>query len=123
MAELLMTLLVVAGSVVFFIRRLRREARKTRALLERGETARAEIVEVKRQRRSRTHDDYFVCYEFSSRDGQRHTQKNRVTPADFQGYVEGEQIDVVYDPHDPTVSMIKLTFDEARRAMSRTAIH
>lgn len=118
-----MTLLIVAAFIAFLVHRFRREARKTRALLEHGEVASAQIVEVRRQRRSRTHDDYFVRYEFSTRDGQRHTQKNRVTPADFQGYVEGEQIDIVYDPHDPTVSMIKLTIDEARRAMSRTAIH
>ncbi|MCG8371602.1 MAG: DUF3592 domain-containing protein [Proteobacteria bacterium] len=122
MAELFMTLVVLAGVAAFFISRFKREARKMQALLERGEIAKAEIVEVKRQRRSRIHDDYFVAYAFSTRDGRRHTQRNRVTPGDFQCYVEGEKIDVVYDPHDPAVSMIKLTVDEARRAMSRSAI-
>ena len=122
MAEVALVLIVLAGIAAYVVGRLKREARKMQALLERGEVARAEVVEVKRQRRSRNHDDYFVSYAFVLRDGQRQVQRNHVTPADFQSYIEGEEIDIVYDPHDPTVSMIKLTVDEARRAMSRTAI-
>ena len=123
MAELLMTIVLLAGIATFFIGRFTRRARKMQALLQRGEIAKAEIVDVKRKRRSRIHDDYFVAYAFWSRDGRRYKQRNRVTPADFQGYVEGERIDIVYDPCDPSVSMIKLTVDEARRAMSRSAIN
>ena len=121
MTGLVVTLIVLVVVAFWFMRRIRRETRKMQALLERGAVAKAEIVEVKRQRRSRVHDDYFVSYAFSSRDGRRHTQRNRVTPGDFHGYVEGERIDIVYDPNDPAVSMIKLTVDEARRAMNRAA--
>ena len=122
MAGFALVLIVFAGIAAFFVGRFKREARKMQILLQRGEVAKAEVVEVKRQRRSRNHDDYFVSYAFATRDGQRQVQRNRVTPADFQSYVEGEEIDIVYDPHDPTVSKIKLTVDEVRRAMSRTAI-
>ncbi|MDJ0939517.1 MAG: DUF3592 domain-containing protein [Woeseiaceae bacterium] len=122
MAGIALVLIVISGIAAFFVGRFKREARKMQILLQRGEVARARVVEVKRQRRSRNHDDYFVSYEFATRHGQRQLQRNRVTPADFQSYVEGEEIDIVYDPHDPTVSKIKLTVDEVRRAMSRTAI-
>ena len=53
---------------------------------------------------SRGQYEYFVTYTFTSRDNTEHSKEFRVSATEFDDFREGQSIDIVYLPRDPTVS-------------------
>ncbi|MEO1246440.1 MAG: DUF3592 domain-containing protein [Pseudomonadota bacterium] len=119
MDELIGMVILMAGVAAWFVYRARQQTERMQTLLERGEMASAYVTELKRDHSSRSRFKHYVAYKFTARNGQTHTNRNLVTPADFKSYTERQRIEVVYDPDNPAVSMLKPTVDEARRTLGR----
>ncbi|GEM_PF-2925690 len=121
MAELALTILLLAVAGYAVLRWIRTRATAMAALLSHGETVTGTIVMAERVRRSRTHKACRVRYAFTARDGAEYEREIEVLPKEFARYSEGQAVEVVYDLSNPESSMLKSAVQDARDA--RRNIH
>ncbi|HNP62668.1 MAG TPA: DUF3592 domain-containing protein [Woeseiaceae bacterium] len=114
MAELVLTIIVLAVAGFFAVRWVKKRASAMAGLLTNGETVTGRIVMAKRVRRSRTYKACMVRYAFVTRDGREYEREIEVRPRDFESYTEGQEIDIVYDPGNPEKSMLQSAVRKAR---------
>ncbi|MBT8099839.1 MAG: DUF3592 domain-containing protein [Gammaproteobacteria bacterium] len=119
MAEMLLIIVLIVIGLIFAWRRLTRRGRQMAMLVSRGTVVTGQVVKAERKRLSRTHDAFMLRYSFVSSGGIEYEREIEVMPKDFDNYVEGQAIDVVYDPAAPEVNMLKDAVDVARKAMNR----
>lgn len=112
---------VLAGFVWLGARILRAKFRaaagEMSSLLLEGVDATARISETERRRMSRGQFEYFVTYTFRTRDGKEHSKERRVPATHFDEFSEGQSVDIVYLPRDPSVSATRDMVDQVRGSM------
>ncbi len=113
---------VVIALVWMGVRALKRKlsaagAEMSSLLLE-GEPATARVLAAERRRKARGEFEYYVTYTFRSRDNEEHRKEFRVSPTELDNYPEGESIDIVYLPRDPSVSATREMVDRVRGAQA-----
>ncbi|MDJ0759466.1 MAG: DUF3592 domain-containing protein [Woeseiaceae bacterium] len=86
------------------------------SLMLEGEPAKARVLAAERRRMARGEFEYYVTYTFRSRDNEEHRKEFRVSPTELDNYLEGESIDIVYLPRDPSVSATREMVDRVRSA-------
>lgn len=119
-------MLVVAilfGGVWLGVRSVKRRlgaaaADMSQLLLEGIETT-ARVVAKERRRRSRGEFEYFVTYAFRSRDGSDFEKELRVSATRFDDYSEGQSIDIVYLPRDPSINASREMVNKVRNTSRR----
>ena len=117
-APLVLVLLIVG--VALAVRMLRRKlaaaADSMARLVMEGETTTGRIVTTEKRKMSRGEFDYFVTYAFETRDGTEVTKELRVQASRFDEYADGQPIEIVYLPSDPSQSATKEVVDKVRGA-------
>lgn len=118
---ILIVLLVIgalAAALRFGVRALKRKiggaAEAMLSLVQEGASTTARIVATERRRMSRGQFEYFVTYAFRDRLGADISKEFRVSATRFDDYKEGQAIDIVYLPRDPTVSATREMVDTVR---------
>lgn len=109
---------VIFGGIWFAIRAVKRKlvaaAGEMSGLLLEGKPTTARITATEKRRMSRAQFEYFVTYTFTSLDEAEHSKEFRVPATAFDGFHEGQPIEIVYLPHDPSVSATREMVTRAR---------
>ena len=79
----------------------------------------ARVVATEKRRMSRGEFEYFVRYAFRVRDGSDCEKELRVSATHFDDYSEGQSIDIVYLPRDPSISATREMVDKVRNTSRR----
>lgn len=99
---------VIFGGIWFATRAVKRKfvaaAGEMSGLLQEGKQTTARITATEKRRMSRAEFEYFVTYSFTSLDEAEHSKEFRVSATEFDSFSEGQPIDIVYLPSDPSVS-------------------
>ena len=115
-APLVIVLLIVG--MWLGIRLLRRKfvaaAESMSRLAREGVTTSGRITVTEKRRMSRGEFEYFVTYAFETKDGTEVTKELRVQASRFDEYAEGQPIEIVYLPSDPSLSATKEVVDRVR---------
>lgn len=117
---------LIVGATAYGIRslmrRVMRRGQEISQLCADGRVATAEIVELRKQKRSRGERYYFVRYSFKASSGQEFSREWDVDGSEFAGYAEGQALDIVYLPSDPETSALKSLVDKTRDAIQRRSV-
>lgn len=118
-----MVLLIIAAlltGVGFAVRALKRKlfaaATSMSSLLLEGVPATARIDAIEKRRISRGQFEYFMTYAFDCRDGSEVKKELRIPATEFHDYNEGEALEIVYLPKDPSISATRKMVDKVRAA-------
>ncbi len=84
-----------------------------------GVATTARVVATEKRRMSRGEFEYFVTYAFRTRDGLDVEKELRVSATHFDDYSEGQSIDIVYLPRDPSISASREMVDKVRNTSGR----
>lgn len=122
MSEAFLFFLVAAIALFFFFRQAAKRARQAADLISRGTPITAKVIKLERKRRSRSSTSYRLRYRFTTTGGVDYERETELLPREFKNYTEGQDIEVVYDPSDPNVSMMKSMVDATRDAMNKSPI-
>lgn len=114
---------VLFGAAWFGIRSIKRKlgaaaADMSQLTLE-GAATTARIVATEKRRMSRGEFEYFVTYAFRARDGTDYEKELRVSATHFDDYSEGQSIDIVYLPRDPSINASREMVDKVRNTSGR----
>lgn len=111
-------LATIAGGAWLGIRHLKRKlgaaAADMSSLLLEGENTTAHVRRVEQRRMSRSEFEYFVTYAFRTADDLDVEKELRVPATHFDDYSEGQSIEIVYLPRDPSVSATREMVDKVR---------
>ena len=112
-------LIVVFLAVIFFFayRQFMRRGKQMAMLVSRGTEVTGKVISAKRVRRSRTHKAFRVRYAFVTSGGIEYEREIEVLPKEFEQFSAGQPIELVYDPVNPEVNMLKSAVSAAREAM------
>lgn len=112
---------IVVGATAYGIRslmrRVMRRGQEINQLCADGRAATAEVVELRKQKRSRGERYYYVRYSFRASSGQEYSREWDVDGSEFAGYTKGQALDIVYLPSNPETSALKSLVDKTRDAM------
>ena len=122
MSELFMIVALILVAIAVAIRYLKRKAGNMASLMATGEVARGHVAKVEKRRLSRTDRAFFVRYGFTAADGVDYEREIEVLPDEYSKYTEGQPIDIVYDPRNPELSVLKDAVDAVRTAAAESAI-
>lgn len=116
---------VLVGGAWLGIRSVRRRlgaaaAEMSQLSLE-GAATTARVVATEKRRRSRGEFEYFVTYAFRDRGGSDFEKELRVSATHFDEYSEGQSIDIVFLPRDPSISASREMVDKVRNTSRRLA--
>lgn len=95
-------------------RRMAAAAADMSSLLLEGHPTTARISATEKRRKSRGQFEYFVSYAFRTRDGADIEKELRVSATHFDDYHEGQSIEIVYLPRDPSISATREMVDRVR---------
>lgn len=116
----LVVLAVLIGGLAFTFRAFRSKLTEAATSMSRltleGETVTGRIAATERRRKSRGQFEYFVTYAFETKDGRDIEKELRVQATRFDEYAEGQPVDIVYLPSDPSVSATREMVDQVREA-------
>ncbi len=112
-------LLAIAG-IVMAIRRLSKRARELAELCKNGRDIEGVLTDVRKVRRSRTDNNHYVRYTFKSSAGIDYSREMRVSEHEFSQYTQGQAIDIVYLPFNPSIHALKTLVDKTRQAMHQS---
>lgn len=119
----LSVLVLVVGATAYGIRslmrRVMRRGQEISQLCVDGRAATAEVVELRKQKRSRGERYYYVRYSFRAFSGQEYSREWKVDGAEFASYTKGQPLDIVYLPSNPETSALKSLVDKTRDAVRR----
>jgi hypothetical protein len=101
-------------------RKLAKAAKSLAELASAGVGVTGRIVSAEKRRMARAEFEYFVTYAFKTPDDAEYTRELRVQATRFDEYVEGQPIEIVYLPDDPTVSAIREVVDKVRGKIGRS---
>lgn len=111
-------LAAIAGGAWLGIRGLKQKlgaaAADMSSLMLEGESTTARISRTEKRRMSRGQFEYFVTYAFRTADQSDIEKELRVPATHFDDYSEGQRIDIVYLPRDPSVSATREMVDKVR---------
>lgn len=117
----LIIFLVIAvffAAIWFGIRTLKRTltaaAESMSSLLREGVETTAHVVATEKRRMSRRQFEYFVTYAFRTREGSDCDKELRVSATHFDDFSEGQPIEIVYLPRDPSISATREMVNKAR---------
>lgn len=122
MSDAIPFFVVAAIALFFFFRRAAKRAREAADLVSRGTPVTATVIKLERKRRSRSSFSYRLRYRFTTTGGVDYERETELLPKEFKNYSEGQDIEVVYDPANPDVSMMKSMVDMTRDAMQKSPI-
>ncbi len=83
-------------------------------LVREGTATTGQITATTKRRMSRGEFEYCVTYSFTAKDGREFDKEQRVQATRFDEYVEGQPIDIVYLPIDPSVNATREMVDKVR---------
>jgi hypothetical protein len=110
---------VAIAGVYFALRGVMRRGREIGQLCADGQAATAEVVELRKQKRSRGERYYYVRYSFRASSGQEYSREWDVDGSEFAGYTKGQALDIVYLPSNPDISALKSLVETTRDAVQR----
>lgn len=114
-------IVIVSGATAYgirsLIRRVMRRGQEISQLCVDGRAASAEVVELRKQKRSRGERYYYVRYSFRASSGQEYSREWDVNGSEFAGHTKGQAVDIVYLPSNPETSALKSLVDKTRDAM------
>jgi hypothetical protein len=88
------------------------------ALLSRGITVIGTVTRAEHGRKSRAVRVSELRYKFRAADGTEIERRIKVLPRDIETFSVGQSLEIVYDPSDPNVNMLKEQVDSTRRTMA-----
>lgn len=120
MAETVLVVVLLVVLAYFGMRKVTRSARQMSTLVSRGVTVTGTVTKAEHVRKSRAAQRVSeLGYTFRTTGGIEYTRTIRVLPKEIQKFSVGQSIEIVYDPSDPNVNMIKEQVDIARQAMAK----
>ncbi len=111
-----------AIGLFLFFRNAAKRARQAANLVSRGIPVTAKVIKLEGKRRSSSRSSYRLRYRFTTTGGVEYERETVLKPKEFKEYSEGQDIEVVYDPADPAVNMMKSIVDLTRNAMNKSPI-
>lgn len=117
MPEFALIVVLFAVAAFFAYRQFVRRGKEMSMLVSRGTEVTGKVIGVRRIRRSRTHTAFRVRYAFVTSGGIEYEREIEVLPKEFEQFSEGQPIEIVYDPVNPEVNMLKKAVSAARKAM------
>lgn len=112
-------ILVAIVGIVAMIRRVSKRGDELKQLCDRGQAVVGKLTQLRKQRRSRTDDDHYITYTFTSGGGIEYSRELKVSEYEFADYAEGQAVDVVYLPDDPNINALKTLVDQMRDAINQ----
>lgn len=122
MSEAAVFFFVAAIALFVFFRKAVKRARQATDLVSRGTPVTAKIVKLEKKRRSRSRTSYRLRYRFTTSGGVDYEHVAELGSKEFANHAEGQDIEVVYDPTDPSVNMMKSMVDMQRNAINKSPI-
>lgn len=108
--------LIVAAGIVALRKRLSKRGNELQQLCANGRVVAGTVTAVRKQRRAKSLYDYYMSYSFKPFNGEEHSQEISVKPSEFAGYVEGQEIEIVFLPEAPEIHAFKPLIDQIRAA-------
>ena len=119
MPEVMLIIILLAVVLIVAYRHIARRGRQMARLLSRGTQVTGKVISARRVRRSRTDRAFRVRYGFVTSGGVKYEREIEVGPTEFEQFSEGQSLEIVYDPGNPEVNMLKSAVSAAREAMNR----
>lgn len=113
---IVLLLLVVFTSVAILRKRVSKRGNELQQLLSQGRVVAGTVTGVRKQRRAKSLYNYFMSYSYKPFDGEEHSKEVSVKPSEFAGYIEGQEIEIVYLPKTPEIHAFKALIDQVRSA-------
>lgn len=110
-------LLVVIALVAW--PRVMRGARQMSTLVSRGVAVTGTVTKCDHVKKSRAQRVSELGYTFKTTGGMEYSRTIVLLPKEIEKFSVGQPIEIVYDPSDPTVNVLKEQVDITRQAMAK----
>lgn len=120
MGEVVFVVVLLAVIALFGMRRVLRGSRQMATLVSRGIAVTGTVTKAEHVKKSRAQRVSELGYTFKTTGGFEYSRNIVLLPKEIQKFSVGQSIEIVYDPSDPNVNMLKEQVDITRQAMAKT---
>lgn len=105
------------------LRRVARRGKEMTVLARDGLATEGLVTRVEKIRLNRAGEQqFFATYEFSDTGGSTHHRRLELLTSEIENYTEGQEIDIVYLPGQPSINATKDSVNQVRRSLGLAAL-